>query len=144
MEDESGVVNDITLTYVVIGLWDDRKLILPPSYFISQPFENWTRSGDRIGGTVFIDVDWTVPIAQIRAELEQALTDPALGWPHRIPQRRRRHRWAGPDPDRPERAGHQFPVWVERLRSGADDHIPPGAGWHRSAATADRVGATTP
>ncbi len=88
MEDESGVVNDITLTYVVIGLWDARKLILPSSYFISQPFENWTRSGDRIGGTVFLDVDWTVPIAQIRAELEQALTDPALGWPHRIPQRR--------------------------------------------------------
>jgi len=78
MEDESGVVNDITLTYVVIGLWDARKLILPSSYFISQPFENWTRSGDRIGGTVFLDVDWTVPIAQIRAEPEQALTDPPL------------------------------------------------------------------
>lgn len=78
MEDESGVVNDITLTYVVIGLWDDRKLILPSSYFISEPFENWTRSGDRIGGTVFIDVDWTVPIARMRAELERALAETPL------------------------------------------------------------------
>jgi small-conductance mechanosensitive channel len=78
MEDESGVVHDITLTYVVIGLWDDRKLILPSSYFISEPFENWTRSGDRIGGTVFIDVDWTVPIARMRAELEAALAETPL------------------------------------------------------------------
>lgn len=78
MEDESGVVHDITLTYVVIGLWDDRKLILPSSYFISQPFENWTRSGDRIGGTVFVDVDWTVPIGRLRAELERALAETPL------------------------------------------------------------------
>ena len=82
IEDESGVVTDITLTYVVIGLWDDRKLILPSSWFISQPFENWTRSGDQIGGTVFVDVEWTVPIAEMRAALTRALEETPL-WDRR-------------------------------------------------------------
>ncbi len=73
VEDQSGIVGEITLTYVVIYLWDDRRLILPSSYFVTTPFENWTRWGDEITGVVLIDVDWTVPIADLRAEVERAL-----------------------------------------------------------------------
>jgi small-conductance mechanosensitive channel len=73
VEQESGIVGEITLTYVVIYLWDDRRLILPSLWFITNPFENWTRWGDRITGVVLMDVDWTVPIADLRAELERVL-----------------------------------------------------------------------
>lgn len=78
VNDESGIVDDITLTYVVVSLWDDRRLILPSSYFISTPFENWTRSGDRIGGSVFFDVEWTAPIARMREELARILSETPL------------------------------------------------------------------
>jgi len=73
VEQESGVVGEITLTYVVVYLWDDRRLILPSLWFITNPFENWTRWGDRITGVVLMDVDWTVPIADLRAELQRVL-----------------------------------------------------------------------
>lgn len=73
VENESGTVGEITLTYVVVYLWDDRRLILPSSYFISNPFENWTRWGDRITGVVLLEVDWTVPLADLRAELQRTL-----------------------------------------------------------------------
>jgi small-conductance mechanosensitive channel len=73
VEQESGIVGEITLTYVVIYLWDDRRLILPSAWFITNPFENWTRWGDRITGVVLMDVDWTVPIADLRAELQRVL-----------------------------------------------------------------------
>lgn len=82
VEGESGIVGEITLTYVVVYLWDDRRLILPSSYFVTTPFENWTRWGDRITGVVMLDVDWTVPIADLRAELERVLESSPL-WDHR-------------------------------------------------------------
>lgn len=82
VEQQSGIVGEITLTYVVIYLWDDRRLILPSSYFVTMPFENWTRWGDRITGVVTMDVDWTVPIADLRAEVERALEDSPL-WDRR-------------------------------------------------------------
>ncbi|MGB3305068.1 MAG: mechanosensitive ion channel domain-containing protein [Thermomicrobiales bacterium] len=53
---ESGVIHDITLTYVVVNLWDERKLIFPSSHFTTEPFENWTRSGDPIGGAVQVRI----------------------------------------------------------------------------------------
>ena len=73
VDNQSGVVGEITLTYVVINLWDERRLILPSSYFVTQPFENWTRSGGRIIGVVFLDVDWSVPLDELRAELDRSL-----------------------------------------------------------------------
>jgi small-conductance mechanosensitive channel len=82
VEQESGIVGEITLTYVVVYLWDDRRLILPSSYFVTNPFENWTRWGDRITGVVTMDVDWTVPIADLRQELERVLDASPL-WDHR-------------------------------------------------------------
>ncbi len=82
VENESGVVGEITLTYVVVYLWDDRRLILPSSWMVTHPFENWTRRGDRITGVVTIDVDWTVPIADLRAEVGRVLDESPL-WDRR-------------------------------------------------------------
>lgn len=82
VENESGTVGEITLTYVVIYLWDDRRLILPSSYFVTSPFQNWTRWGDRITGVVAMDVDWTVPINDLRAELQRVLDTSPL-WDRR-------------------------------------------------------------
>lgn len=71
--DESGTVGEITLTYVVLYLWDDRRLILPSSYFTSNPYENWTRRGGRIVGVIDFDVDWSAPLDDLRAEFERVL-----------------------------------------------------------------------
>jgi small-conductance mechanosensitive channel len=78
VENQSGVVGEITLTYVVINLWDERRLILPSSYFVTQPFENWTRSGGRMIGVVHLDVDWSVPLDELRAELDRSLSETPL------------------------------------------------------------------
>jgi hypothetical protein len=73
VEGEWGRVEELTLTYVVVQLWDDRRLILPPSYFTTKPFQNWTRSRAAVLGTVEIDVDWSVPVPQLRDELRRSL-----------------------------------------------------------------------
>ena len=73
VEGQPGRVDDITLTYVVIRPWDDRKVIYPASYFISNSFENWTQIGDPIQGSTEIDVDWTAPIDAMREELDRIL-----------------------------------------------------------------------
>jgi small-conductance mechanosensitive channel len=73
VDGQSGTVDDITLTYVVVHLWDDRRLILPSSYFISRPFENWTRSRARISGSVVLEVDWSAPLDRMREELNRIL-----------------------------------------------------------------------
>lgn len=77
-ENESGTVGEITLTYVVLYLWDDRRLILPSSYFTTTPFENWTRWGDRINSVVLIDVDWSVPLDELREEYTKAVEESPL------------------------------------------------------------------
>lgn len=66
IEGEVGVVEEITLTYVVVKLWDLRRLMLPISYFIENPFQNWTRTSTNIIGTVMIYVDFTAPVAVLR------------------------------------------------------------------------------
>jgi hypothetical protein len=74
---ETGQVDEVTLTTVVVHLWNDRRLILPTSYFKEHPFENWTRSGPKIGANIFLDVGFTAPVADLRAELQRYLpTDP--------------------------------------------------------------------
>lgn len=75
VEGEWGRVEEITLTYVVVRIWDDRRLILPTSYFLRTPFENWTRTESDVIGTVELDVDWAVPIDAMREELERAVKD---------------------------------------------------------------------
>ena len=75
VENEWGRIEEITLTYVVVRIWDLRRLVVPITYFIEKPFQNWTRVTADILGTVFIYVDYTVPIESIRAELQRILKD---------------------------------------------------------------------
>ncbi|WP_420480154.1 mechanosensitive ion channel family protein [Brevundimonas sp. FT23028] len=71
VEGEWGQVEEITSTYVVVKLWDWRRMILPLSYFITTPFQNWTRETARLIGTAFLYVDYEAPIDRLRAELER-------------------------------------------------------------------------
>jgi small-conductance mechanosensitive channel len=73
VEGEWGRIEDITLTYVVVRVWDLRRLVVPITYFIEQPFQNWTRSSADILGTVFLYVDYGVPLDALRAELTRLL-----------------------------------------------------------------------
>ncbi|GGP83300.1 mechanosensitive ion channel family protein [Saccharothrix coeruleofusca] len=83
VEKEWGRIEDITLTYVVVHLWDDRRLILPTSYFLRTPFQNWTRTQSALLGTVELDVDWTVPVEDMRQELRRVLEGSDL-WDGRV------------------------------------------------------------
>jgi small-conductance mechanosensitive channel len=73
VEEEWGRIEEITLTYVVVHLWDDRRLVMPTSYFMSKPFQNWTRTGSWLLGTVELDLDWSVDVDAMRAELDDVL-----------------------------------------------------------------------
>jgi small-conductance mechanosensitive channel len=73
IEGEWGRIEEITLTYVVVRIWDDRRLILPISYFLEHPFTNWTRQSSELLGTVFLYTDYRVPIEALRAELDRIL-----------------------------------------------------------------------
>jgi len=71
VENESGRVEEITFNYVVVRLWDWRRMIVPLSYFIEKPFQNWTRIGNELIGTVFLYVDHTAPVETIRKKLAE-------------------------------------------------------------------------
>lgn len=71
VEDEWGRVEELTLTYVVVHLWDERRMVLPTSYFTTKPFQNWTRSSARNLGSVFLYLDYTAPIEALRSEAER-------------------------------------------------------------------------
>lgn len=71
VEGEWGRVEEITGTFVVLRIWDDRRLILPLTYFIEHPFQNWTRHDSRLLGSVFLNVDYGTPLAPLRAEVER-------------------------------------------------------------------------
>jgi len=73
VEGEWGRIEEITLTYVVVHIWDERRLVLPCTYFIKTPFQNWTRNATALLGTVALDVDFTVPLDAMRAELDRLL-----------------------------------------------------------------------
>jgi small-conductance mechanosensitive channel len=73
VEGEWGRIEELTLSYVVVQIWDDRRLILPTSYFTKNPFQNWTRSQAAVLGTVELDVDWSVPVHEMREELRRFL-----------------------------------------------------------------------
>jgi len=75
VESEWGRIEEITLTYVVVRIWDLRRLIVPITYFIERPFQNWTRVTADILGTVYLYVDYTVPIDAIREQLQHILKD---------------------------------------------------------------------
>ena len=73
VEKEWGRIEEITLTYVVVHVWDDRRLILPSTYFTTTPFQNWTRKESAVLGAIDLDVDWRVPLDELRIELDRAL-----------------------------------------------------------------------
>jgi len=73
VENEWGWIEEITLTYVVVRIWDKRRLIVPTTYFIEKPFQNWTRVSADILGTVFIYTDYQVPVDKLRQEFTRIL-----------------------------------------------------------------------
>jgi small-conductance mechanosensitive channel len=73
VENEWGWIEEITLTYVVMRIWDLRRLIIPISYFIEKPFQNWTRISADLLGTVFLYADYTIPVEAVRQELTRIL-----------------------------------------------------------------------
>ena len=83
IEGEWGKVEEITLTYVVVRLWDERRLVVPLNYFIEKPFQNWTRRTADLLGTVFIYTDYTFPVDKLRHELLQIVQSTKL-WDGRV------------------------------------------------------------
>jgi len=83
MEGEWGRIEEITATYVVVKIWDERRLIVPLQHVIEHPFQNWTRTGSQLLGTVFLWLDYRVPIAPLRAELKR-ICEAAPEWDGRV------------------------------------------------------------
>ncbi len=83
VEEEWGRIEEITLTYVVVHIWDDRRMILPSTYFTTTPFQNWTRKESAVLGAVELDLDWEVPIEEMRAEMHRVLEATDL-WDRRV------------------------------------------------------------
>jgi small-conductance mechanosensitive channel len=73
IEGEWGRIEEITLSFVVVRIWDLRRLVVPISYFLEKPFQNWTRASAEVLGTVYLYCDYTVPVEAVRAELQSAL-----------------------------------------------------------------------
>lgn len=85
VEGEWGRIEDITLTYVVVALWDQRRLVVPISYFIEKPFQNWTRTSAEILGTVTLWARHGIPVDEVRTELQRLVHgDPR--WDGRVAQ----------------------------------------------------------
>lgn len=73
VEGEWGRIEEMTLTYVVVQLWDERRLVLPTTYFTKNPFENWTRHETRVIGSVLLHLDYRAPVEQLRAEAQRVV-----------------------------------------------------------------------
>ena len=83
VENEWGRIEAITLTYVVVRIWDLRRLVVPITYFLEKPFQNWTRTSADILGTVFLYVDYTVPVEAVR-EAFQRILEKSEKWDGRV------------------------------------------------------------
>jgi len=83
VEGEFGNVEEITTTYVIVRIWDQRRMVLPLTYFIEHPFQNWTLNSADLLGTVLVHVDYTVPVEEVRRELQQVLESTQL-WDRRV------------------------------------------------------------
>ena len=79
VENEHGTIEEITSTYVVVKLWDWRRMIVPLTYFIEKPFQNWTREGSALIGNVMIYVDYRAPVELIRAKFNEILKQSTNG-----------------------------------------------------------------
>jgi small-conductance mechanosensitive channel len=83
VEGEWGRIEEITLTYVVVHIWDDRRMVLPLSYFIEKPFQNWTRVSAQLLGSVFVWVDYSFPVEEGRKALKEII-EPHPLWDKRF------------------------------------------------------------
>jgi small-conductance mechanosensitive channel len=83
VEDEWGWIEEINLSYVVVRLWDKRRLVLPSTYFLEKPFQNWTRTSADIIGTVFLYTDYTISFEALRTELTRLLQTTEL-WDKKV------------------------------------------------------------
>ena len=83
VEGEWGRIEEITLTYVIVHIWDDRRLVVPLSYFIEKPFQNWTRTSAELLGSVFVWVDYSLPLGEIRQALRDIIETHPL-WDRRF------------------------------------------------------------
>jgi len=83
VEGEWGRIEEITLSYVVVAIWDDRRLVLPLTYFIEKPFQNWTRTSAQILGSVFVWVDYSFPLEAARTALQPIIEGSQL-WDKRF------------------------------------------------------------
>jgi small-conductance mechanosensitive channel len=82
VEGEWGRVEEIRLTHVVLQLWDHRRLILPTTYFTSQPFQNWTRHEARVLASIYLHLDYTAPVGALRVEAQRVIEESPL-WDQR-------------------------------------------------------------
>jgi hypothetical protein len=82
VEGEWGWVEEINMTYVVIRIWDLRRLVVPLTYFIEKPFANWTRTSSELMGIVMLPADYTLPVDEARRELQRLLEASGL-WDHK-------------------------------------------------------------
>jgi len=73
VEGEWGVIEEIGLTHVVVRIWDLRRLVMPVTWFLDQPFQNWTRTSSELIGTVFLHADFAIDVDAVRAELAKVL-----------------------------------------------------------------------
>ena len=85
VQGEWGWIEEIGTTYVVVRIWDLRRLIVPLSYFIEQPFQNWTRSSTELLAYIYLNVDYTVPIDEVRKELRRVCESTKL-WQGKVCQ----------------------------------------------------------
>ena len=83
VENEWGKIEEINLTYVVVRIWDQRRLVLPINYFLDNPFQNWTRTTADIWGTVFFYVDHTIPVKDLKVKLKEILDSTPL-WDRKV------------------------------------------------------------
>ncbi len=83
IENEWGRIEEITLTYVVVNIWDKRRLIVPTTYIFEKPFQNWTRTTSELLCTVFIYADYNVPFDAVRNELTRLLESTPL-WDKKV------------------------------------------------------------
>ncbi len=83
VQGEWGRIEEITSAYVVVKIWDLRRLIVPLSYFIENSFQNWSRNSTDIMGTSFLYVDYSVPVAELRQQLE-AVVHPHPNWDGKV------------------------------------------------------------
>jgi VIT1/CCC1 family predicted Fe2+/Mn2+ transporter len=83
LQNEYGTIEDISLTYVTVRLWDERRMIVPTPRFLEEPFQNWSRTRNGLLGTVFLRVDFTCPMSKLRAEFERLMDHEPL-WDGRV------------------------------------------------------------